>query len=134
MPFSQEIGEIIIWRKNAFCGDICVGILPKNCRVAPSPLDTQTAPCDAWHSSLHLDVSHSEFYPANVLPYPDVSQPQFYPANVLPYPDVSQPQFYPANIPPSPDGRGGRFNFPRQTRPDPLVTLTWTAYSDSLAR
>ena len=83
------------------------GILPKNCHVAPSPLDTQMTPCDTWHSSLHLDVSHPKFYLANVLPYPDVSQPQFYPANVLPYSDVLQPQFYPANVPPSPDGRGG---------------------------
>ena len=103
--------ERILWRH------MC-GILPKNCHVAPSPLDTQTVPCDAWHSSLHLDISH----------------PEFYPANVLPYPDVSQPQFYPADIPSSPDGRGGRFNFPGQTCPDPLVTLTWTAYLDSLAR
>ena len=27
-----------------------------------------------------------------------------------------------------PDGRGGRFNFPGQTCPDTLVTLTWTAW------
>ena len=104
------------------------GILPKNCHVVPSPLDTQTTPCDTWHSSLHLDVSHPEFYLANVLPYPDVSQTQFYPANVLPYPDVSQPQFYLADVPLSPDGRGGRFNFPGQTHPDPLVTLTRTSW------
>ncbi|WJZ94860.1 hypothetical protein VitviT2T_013685 [Vitis vinifera] len=41
----------------------------------------------------------------------------------------------------TPDGRGGRFNFPRQTCPDPLIALTRKASaidnsdsSDSLAR
>ena len=34
----------------------------------------------------------------------------------------------------SPDGRGGRFNFLGQACPNPLVTLTQTDYSDSLAR
>ena len=41
-------------------------ILPKNCRVAPSPLDTQTAPCDTWHRSFHPDISHPEFFPADI--------------------------------------------------------------------
>ena len=27
----------------------------------------------------------------------------------------------------TPDGRGGRFNFPGQTCPDPLIALTWRA-------
>ena len=27
-----------------------------------------------------------------------------------------------------PDGRGGRFNFPSQTCPDPLIALTWRVF------
>ena len=108
----------------------CVcGILPKNCRMAPSPLDTQTTPCDTWHHSFHPDVSHPELCPANVPPYPDVSHPEFFfadippgcltsrillrrhstwishirnfvPANVPPSPDISHSEFCPADVPP----------------------------------
>ena len=47
----------------------CVcGILPKNCCVVPSPLDTQTALCDTWHRSFHLDISHPEFFSADIPP------------------------------------------------------------------
>ena len=53
-------------------------------------------PCDAWHSSFHLDGNSHSFNP-------DISHPEFCPANILPYPDISQPQFYLANVPPSPD-------------------------------
>ena len=51
-------------------------------------------PCDAQHSSFHPG---EEFCLANIPPSPDISQP---------------------------DGRGGRFNFPGQTCPDPLIALT----------
>ena len=83
-------------------------------------------PCDAWHSSFHSDGNHRSLHP-------DVLHPEFCPANVLPYPDISQrnsirPTFHLLWIFRirclSPDGRGGRFNFPRQTRPDPPVMLT----------
>ena len=62
------------------------------------------------------------------------------------HPDNSHPEFFSADIPPgcltseillcrhstrifhirrlTPDGRGGRFNFPGQTYPDPLIALT----------
>ena len=104
-------------------------------------------PCDAWHSSLHLDRNNRLFHS-------DVSQPQFYPADVPPSPDISHPapaarwerrtiqlsrtdmsgsfgSAYPENI------RSRQFRFPRQldssdTRdsPDPFpptikkITLT----------
>ena len=114
--------------------------------------------CDACHSSFHpdgnshsfhSDVSHPEFCPANVLPYPDVSQPQSCPADIPLSSDISQPQFCSADISLSPDisqrnsirptfhllwifriwrlwsdGRGGRFNFPGLTCPNPLVAPT----------
>ncbi|RVW77410.1 hypothetical protein CK203_048025 [Vitis vinifera] len=38
-------------------------------------------------------------------------------ANVSPSPNISHP-----------DGRGGRFNFPGQTCPDPLIALTWRVF------
>uniref|UniRef100_F6HS95 Secreted protein n=1 Tax=Vitis vinifera TaxID=29760 RepID=F6HS95_VITVI len=82
---------------------------------------------DAWHRSYHPDVSHLEFYPANVPPYPDVSHPEFFSANLPPgcltsgillrqhstqishirnsspptfHPDVSHPESFSADIPP----------------------------------
>ena len=77
------------------------------------------------------DISHPEFCPVDVPPSPDISPPEFCLADVPPSPDISHPEFYPANVPPSPDishltpdGRGGRFNFPGQTCPDPLIALT----------
>ena len=45
-----------------------VGSFLKKCRMAPFPLDTQTAPCNTWHRSFHPDVSYSEFCPADVPP------------------------------------------------------------------
>ena len=44
------------------------GILPKNCRVAPPPLDMQTAPCDTWHRSFHSGISHPKFFSADIPP------------------------------------------------------------------
>ena len=56
----------------------CVcGILPKNCRVVPSPLDTRTAPCDTWHCSFHPDGNSHSFHP-------DIPHPEFFPADIPP--------------------------------------------------
>ena len=71
-------------------------------------------------------------------------------ADVPPSSDVSHSEFCPADVPPSLDishstldvgWERGRFNFPRQTCPDPLMTLTQRASAadnsdspDSLAR
>ena len=72
------------------------------------------------------------------------STQMYYIRNSVPpsfHPDVSHPKFCSADIPPGcltsgthllrifcirrmmPDGRGGRFNFPGQTHPDPLIVL-----------
>ena len=53
-----------------------VGSSLKRYRVAPSSLDTQTAPCDTWHRSFHPDGNPSF--------HPDISYPEFCPTNVLP--------------------------------------------------
>ena len=67
--------------------------------------------------------------------HPDVSQPRTF------HPDGLHPEIYCADIPSrcltsdtfhlifcirhlTPDGRAGRFNFPGQTYPDPLIALT----------
>ena len=71
--------------------------------------------------------------PANITPSPDISHPEFCSANVPPSPDISHPEFcrptfhllrifYIRRL--TSDGRGGRFNFPNQTCPDPLIALT----------
>ena len=41
-------------------------ILPKNCHMAPSPLDTQVVPCDTWHRSFHSGISHPEFFSTDI--------------------------------------------------------------------
>ena len=116
------------------------GILPKNCHVASSLLDTQTAPCDTWHRSFHPDGNSPSFYPD--ISHPKFCPPTFHPSGYLtseilsadiPSTRIShirnpvRPTFHLLRISHtrrlSPDGRGGRFNFPGQTCPDPSVTL-----------
>ena len=63
------------------------------------------APCHQGEGSLHL--AHADNPPCGAR---DISHPEFCPADVSPSPDISHP-----------DGRGGRFNFPGQTCPDPLI-------------
>ena len=50
--FSGQLESMTTVKYEIILGGRC-GILPKNRRVAPSPLDTQTPPCDAWHNSFH---------------------------------------------------------------------------------
>ena len=113
---------------------------PTKCRVAPSPLDTQTAPCDTWHRSFHPDGNSPSFYPD--ISHPKFCPPTFHPSGYLtsgilsadiPSTRIShirnpvRPTFHLLRISHtrrlSPDGRGRRFNFPGQTCPDPSVTL-----------
>ena len=117
------------------------GILPKNCRVVPSPLDTQAAPCDMWHRSFHLGISHSEFYSADI---PSGQKFSLIPLGCLTAAIIFGRRstssrylisgsgrhllriFHIRRLPS--DGRGGRFNFHGQTCSDTLVTLTRTAW------
>ena len=90
-----------------------VGSSLKRCRVTPSSLDTQMAPCDTWHRSFHPDGNSPSFHP-------DISYPEFCLADVPPSPNISHPEFCPPTFHPpgyltsgilSSDGRGGQFNF-----------------------
>ena len=73
------------------------------------------APCHQGEGSLHLahadgppcNARHSSFHPGE----------EFCPANIPPSPDISHP-----------DGRGGRFNFPGQTCPDPVIGYFTSGY------
>ena len=73
------------------------------------------APCHQGEGSLHLAhanglpcyARHSSFHPGK----------EFCPADIPPSPDISHP-----------DGRGGRFNFPGQTCPDPLIGYFTSRY------
>ena len=97
----------------------CVcGVLPKNYRVAPSPLDTQTAPCDTWHRSFHpdgnshsfhSDVSHPEFFSADIppgyltsgiLPPPGHLTSGILSVDIQPSSDISHPKFCLGDVPP----------------------------------
>ena len=97
------------------------GIFPKNCRMAPSPLDTQTAPCDTWHRSFHPDGNSHSFHPDISHPDPADIPPGYLTSEILLrrhstlvshiqnssppafHPDISHPEFCPANVPPSLD-------------------------------
>ncbi|RVW62068.1 Retrovirus-related Pol polyprotein from transposon 17.6 [Vitis vinifera] len=81
---------------------------------------------------VYLIPPEEELCPAEVPPSLDILHPEFYPTDVPPSPDILHPEFHPTDVPPSPifhirrltpDGRGGRFNFPCQTCPDPLIAL-----------
>ena len=89
------------------------GILPKNCRVAPSPLGTQTGPCDARHSSFHPGKN-------SVLPTFHLLRISYIRNSIRPTFHLLQ-IFHIRRL--TPDGRGERFNFPGQTYPDPLIAL-----------
>ena len=110
------------------------GILPKNCYVAPSPLDTQTAPCDTWHRSFHPDISHPEFFSADIPPgYLTFGIPlRQHSTRISHIRNSVRPTFHLLRIfhsrRMSPGERGRRFNFPGKTCSDPLVTLTRTAW------
>ncbi|RVW27403.1 hypothetical protein CK203_056663 [Vitis vinifera] len=96
-------------------------ILPKNCHVAPSPLDTQTAPCDTWHRSFHPDGNSHSFHPDISYPHPVDIPPGYLTSEILLrrhstwvshiqnssppafHPDISHSKFCPADVLPSPD-------------------------------
>ena len=88
-------------------------------------------PCDARHSSFHPGKNYvqSTFHLLWISHIRNSVRPTFHLLRI----------FHIQRL--TPDGRGGRFNFPGQTCPDPLIVLTWRAsaannsYSpDSLAR
>ena len=102
------------------------GILPKKCHVAPSPLDTQTTPLRHMASLIPFGrkiiahstrMSHSRNFVRPTSHFLRISHSRnsvrltFYLLRI----------FHIRRFPP--DGRGGRFNFPRQTCLDPSATL-----------
>ena len=83
-----------------------------------------------WHRSFHPNISHPEFFPADIPPghltsrilprrhstrvshtrnsslpsfHLDISHPEFCPVTVPPSPDISHPEFCLADVQPSPD-------------------------------
>nr|CAN80703.1 hypothetical protein VITISV_011630 [Vitis vinifera] len=70
--------------------------------------------CDVWHRTFHPDVSHPEFCSADILP-------ECLTSGILLRRHSIQ-IFRIRRL--TSDGRGGRFNFPGQTYPDPLIALT----------
>nr|CAN76736.1 hypothetical protein VITISV_002561 [Vitis vinifera] len=74
-------------------------------------------PCDARHSSFH--------------PGKNSVLPTFHFLQISHIRNSVRPTFHLLRIfhirRLTPDGKGGRFNFPGQTCPDPLIALTWRA-------
>ena len=84
-------------------------------RGVPTPCTRRRPPCDLWHRTFYPDVRHPEFCSVNI------------PSGYLTSENIlcrhSIRIFHIRRL--TPDGRGGRFNFPGQTYPDPLIALTW---------
>ena len=118
------------------------GILPKNCHVAPSSLAAQTSPLATRgiaHSTRTEILTHSTrmshirnsarptFYLIRMSHSRNFARPTSHFFQISHSRNSIRPTFHLLRIfhirrlPP--DGRGGRFNFPRQTCPDPSVTL-----------
>nr|CAN76013.1 hypothetical protein VITISV_019182 [Vitis vinifera] len=106
------------------------------------------APCHQGEGSLHLahadgppcNARHSSFHPRK-----NSVWPTFHLLWISHIRNSVRPTFHLLRISHirrlMPDGRGGRFNFPGQTCPDPLIALTRRAFAadnsdspDSLAR
>nr|CAN81851.1 hypothetical protein VITISV_004006 [Vitis vinifera] len=89
------------------------------------------APCHQGEGSLHLahadgppcDARHSSFHPGR-----NSVRPTFHLLRTSYIRNSIRPTFHLLRIfhirHLTPDGRGGRFNFPGQTCPDPLIALT----------
>ena len=102
------------------------GILPKKCHVAPSPLDTQTTPLatrDIVHSTRVGILSGRLSTISGYLTVVILSGPAFHHLRIYHIRRLS------------PDGRGGRFNFPGQTCPDPNeLVVGWERSTIQLPR
>ena len=83
-----------------------VGSLPNLPRGSLSANYADSSPTDTWHCSFHPDGNSHSFHPDG-----NFVRPTFHHLLVLHSRRLSL------------DGRGGRFNFPGQTCPDPPVTL-----------
>ena len=133
------------WRRNMVCGrlsECCSKACSHQSMIRTTYLDRicyrpgvmiASAVCFSQRESGQGSVPHI------LLENPDGVAPSTF------HPDVSHSEFCSANIPPgcltsgilirrhsiwifhirrlTPDGKGGRFNFPGQTYPDPLITL-----------
>ena len=125
--------EALDWKllKEAFnCG-----ILSKNCRVAPSPLATQTTPLHPdgiiAHSTLMSHIRNSvrpTFYLIRMSHSRNSVRPTSHFLRISHSRNSIRSTFRLLRIfhirRLSPDRRGGRFSFPGQTCPDPLVAPT----------
>nr|CAN66746.1 hypothetical protein VITISV_013700 [Vitis vinifera] len=83
-------------------------------RGVPTPCTRRRPPCDLWHRTFYPDVRHPEFCSVNILP-------RCLTSGIL-LRRHSIRIFRIRRL--MPDGRRGRFNFPGQTYPDPLIALT----------
>ena len=118
------------------------GILPKNCHVAPSPLDTQTTPLRHMASLIPFGrkiithstrMSHSRNFVRPTSHFLRMSHSRNSVRPTSHFLRISHNRnsvrltfyllriFHIRRFPP--DGRGGRFNFPKQTCLDPSATL-----------
>ena len=108
---------------------------------------TNGPPCDAWHSSFHLGKNsvRPTFHLLQISYIRNSVQPMFHLLWISYIRNSVRPTFHIFWISHirrlTPDGRRGRFNFPGQTCPDPLIALTRKASTtnnldspDNLAR
>ena len=126
LPFNHTTKPVSLSKPSPACG-----ILPKKCHVALSPLHTQTVPLAT------RSITHSTWVRIMSGRRPTFSG--CLTSGILSDRHSTLSGYFTSGL--TPDGRGGRFNFPGQTCPDPLIALTWRASvvaksdsPDSLAR
>ena len=102
----------------------------KNATWLPLPWTRRRPPCDAWHSSFHTGRNsvRPTFHLIWISHIRNSVRPTFHLIQISHIRNSVRPTFHllwifhTRRLPP--DGRGGRFNFPSQTCPDPPVELT----------
>ena len=82
----------------------------------PTPCTRRRPPCDVWHRSFHLDVSHLEFFSADI--------PSGYLTSGILSGRRSTFSGYFTSSAWRRMGKEGVSTFPCQTYPDPLIALT----------
>ena len=107
-PFNHTTKPISLSKPSPTCG-----ILPKNCRVAPSPLRHVASLIPPGHLTSGILLRRHSTWISHIR---NSVRPTFHILRI----------FRSRRL--SPSERGERFNFPGQTCPDPLVTLTRTAW------
>ena len=110
LPFYSDVSHPELFSASIPSGCLTPGILLRRHSILMSHIRNSARPTfylirmsHIWNSSpspFHPDVSHPEFYPADVQPSSDVSHPESCPPTFNLPPVILHPEFYPVDVPP----------------------------------